>query len=154
MKSKNRLNINFYLSKAQSNILFSEARFKVVRTGRQFGKSYLGAVFVITLALQKKYSTGWIVAPVFRQALMLLDKVRELCETNGIEFVYNKTEMMIYFPLTHSKVCAMSGDDPNKIRGQTLDFLVIDEAAFIGSDIYEEHLNRASLKRNIGLSFR
>ena len=140
VKSKNVLNINFYLSKAQSTILFSKARFKVVKTGRQFGKSYLGAVFVVTLALQKKNSTGWIVAPVFRQALMLLDKVRELCETNKIEFVYNKTEMMIYFPLTHSKVCAMSGDDPNKIRGQTLDYLVIDEAAFIGSDIYEEHL--------------
>lgn len=132
--------INFYLSPAQKRILNSKARFKVVRTGRQFGKSHMGAVFVIIQALSKRHSVGWIVAPVFRQAVMLLDKVRELCDLQGIKYDYNKTEMTIYFPLSKSKVCAMSGDDPDKIRGQTLDYLIIDEAAFLKSNIYEEHL--------------
>ena len=145
--------INFWLSPAQKKILNSHARFKVVRTGRQFGKSHMGAVFVIIQAMSKKHSVGWIVAPVFRQAVMLLDKVRELCDGQGIKYDYNKTEMTIYFPLTRSKVCAMSGDDPDKIRGQTLDYLIIDEAAFLKSNIYEEHLEPMVAVRNAPVIF-
>lgn len=136
------LDINLSLTPMQLKILQDNHRFKVLCIGRQSGKSHLAACMVIMKALQKPNSVIWLISPVYRQSGYMFDKIVTLCKDNNIPISTKRSnqDMVITFSITGSKFQALSGDDGDKLRGQTLDYLILDEAAMLNDEIWSKYL--------------
>jgi hypothetical protein len=56
------------LSRPQSRVFLSPARFKVVVAGRRFGKTYLSLPELLAMVWKKPKALAWYIAPTYRQA--------------------------------------------------------------------------------------
>lgn len=130
------------LTENQWNILKDPHRFKIVCCGRQFGKSHFAAGTAILLAHKQPNSRIWVISPSYRQSTFMFDKVVELCRQNNIPINVKKSnlELVITFTITGSTFQALSGDAPDKLRGATLSYLIVDEAAMLSDEIWTTHL--------------
>lgn len=114
----------------QNEVFRDPSRFKVVVTGRQFGKTHLGAVMCLAQALRG--GDVWWVAPTFdltdRGWKVILGLVAQIAE--NVEGVRSEGRplMRVRFP-SGGSIQARSADNPDSLRGATLDGLVFDEAA-------------------------
>lgn len=136
------LNITIPLSDWQRTVLADNHRFKVVCSGRQAGKSHMAAAYAIVKSLSKKKAVTWVLSPSFRQSGFLFDKIVAFTDEYKIPVTVKRSqqEMSILFRLTGSIVQAVSADDPDKLRGATLDAIIVDEAAMVKDGIFDEHI--------------
>lgn len=136
------LNIEIPMTENQRRILLDNHRNKVALCGRQFGKSHFAAGTVNVVALSTRNARIWVISPTYRQSGYLFDKVEQMCKENNIPIRVKKSnqEMIITYLTTGSTFQALSGDDPDKLRGQTLNYLIIDEAAMLDDEIWNKHL--------------
>ena len=110
----------------QREVFASAARFKVVCCGRQFGKTSLGAVMCIAAAMAGKHV--WWVAPSFpigELGWYIIDRLAR--QIPGTRF-----EGRPVFRITFASggtIQLRSADNPDSLRGATLDGVVFDEAA-------------------------
>ena len=118
----------------------SGARFRALCTGRRFGKSVLAsreAIYNILIDGKR----GWIVAPnyeltkkVFREVIIILNKVFPA-------LIERQSEANTYIKLRNgSELVGKSADNPVSLLGEGLDFLIVDEAASIKREVWEEYL--------------
>lgn len=124
---------------AQQAVWNHPARFQVLATGRRFGKSRLGALrCVFTGASGKR---AWWVAPSFPMASIGWRMVKALAkQLPGVTI--RESDRMITFP-GGGWVQVKSADNPDSLRGEGLDFLVIDECAFVREEAWTEALRPA-----------
>ena len=110
----------------QQEVFQDPSRFKVVVTGRQFGKTNLGAVVCVAAALRG--ASIWWVAPTFDLTERGWKVILELCgQLPGV-----RSEGRPVWRVTlpgGGTIQARSADNPDSLRGATLDGLVFDEAA-------------------------
>ena len=137
------------LTKPQLKVSSSEARFRVLVSGRRFGKTYL------CITEMMKYATGvnkkiWYVAPTFKMAKEIVwSKLKEmLSDFNWIEDI-NESNMTITIKKTGSKISLKGCDAYDSLRGVGLDFLILDEFADIDEKAWTEVL-RASVSDTEG----
>jgi len=110
----------------QSLVLNDPARFKVVVTGRQFGKTHLGAVMCVSAALRG--GSVWWVAPTFDLTERGWKVILDLCgQIPGIRSE-GRPVWRVMLP-TGGMIQGRSADNPDSLRGATLDGLVFDECA-------------------------
>jgi predicted phage terminase large subunit-like protein len=110
----------------QLEVFQNAARFKVVVCGRQWGKTALGAVMCVTAALRGK--DVWWVAPSYPLAEHAWRYLHRLSvQIPGVRF-QEKPIYRITFP-TGGTIQLKSADNPDSLRGATLDGVVFDEAA-------------------------
>lgn len=132
--------------------LLSPARYKVSVHGRRWGKSVMGMIAVLaghgpTPETWKGAITGgniWWVAPTYGIAAVIWRMLKEASRDAWIE--KNETQKRIEFP-GGGAVSIKSGDDPDTLRGDGLDGVVIDEAAFHQEDAIKSVLPSLSDKR-------
>src|SRR5260221_635813 len=111
---------------AQREIVRSPARFKVVAAGRRFGKTRLGSILCLTTILQRSGRIWWI-APSYKMAEVGWRTMKSLAvQIQGTRI--HETEREIEFP-GGGIVAARSADDPQSLRGESLDGVVLDECA-------------------------
>lgn len=114
------------LSEHQHEVFTDPARFKVVACGRQFGKTHLGATMCVAAALRG--GSIWWVAPTFdlteRGWVQILDLVSKIPGVRS----EGRPIWRVKLP-TGGVIQARSADNPDSLRGSTLDGLVFDEAA-------------------------
>ena len=133
------------LHPSQENIRTTDARFAVLACGRRWGKTRLGSALCIAAALQGGRS--WWVAPSYKVAAVGWRVIRQLAvQIPGAQVA--KVERMIELP-TGGSVQVRSADDPDSLRGEGLDFLVMDECAFVKEAAWNEAL-RPSLSDRKG----
>ncbi len=110
----------------QELVFYDEARFKVVACGRQFGKTNLGAVMCVAAALRGKEI--WWVAPTFDLTERGWKVILKLA--GGVPNVRSEGRPVwrVTFPGGGS-IQAKSSENPDSLRGATLDGLVFDECA-------------------------
>lgn len=124
------------------------ARFQVLATGRRFGKSRLGALRTVYTGASGK--RAWWVAPSFPMASIGWRMVKALArQLPGV--VIRESDRMITFP-GGGWVQVKSADNPDSLRGEGLDFLVIDECAFVREEAWTEAL-RPSLSDRQGRAY-
>lgn len=123
-------------------------RFRVLSAGRRFGKTTLAIVELLNAAGKIK-QTCWYVAPTYRQAKQIAwDKLKELTPPTWIKGKPNETDLTIVLR-SHSKISLRGADNPDSLRGPGLNFLVIDETAFVKECVWEEVL-RPMLSDTLG----
>lgn len=124
------------LHKKQQLVYNSKARFKILSCGRQWGKTSL--VYVMAVECAVKGGVVWWVAPTSSIAGIgwrLLQS--NLKDVPGVEI--HITEKRIYLP-TGGEIWIKSADNPDGLRGATLDLIIVDEAAYIKDEVWYEVL--------------
>ena len=115
------------LSVPQKTVADDLSRFKVLITGRRFGKTTLGIREICKSASTKPGSINWAVCPSYRMAKQIwwAELKKKLNELRWIEST-NEAELTIR--LKNKSVIALKGcDSPDSLRGVGLDFVIFDE---------------------------
>lgn len=140
----------------QQQIHASTAKRRVACLGRQSGKSEAASVEAVFQLFAQPGSAGWVVAPTYDQAEVIynrvVDKASLLAERYpAIEVQAKRRRLQVL--VTHydrpkhqpgAKVKAVSefrgksADRPDNLRGATLDFVIVDEAAMIPFSVWSE----------------
>lgn len=112
----------------------STARFRICTTGRRWGKTLAATWEIINVSVTKPRSTSMWVAPSYDQSRIAWEMVGWLPE----EVVARRLESTLDLWLVNrSHIKFRSADKPKNLRGFGLDFLVVDEAAFIAKDLWD-----------------
>lgn len=122
----------------QSLVLAHLARFKVVACGRRWGKTETGKIAVIETAARG--GVAWWIMPSYRMA----DDVWRSLKTTLAGAWDEKNEQGRTIVLPGGGVIRVrSGDDPDSLRGASLDLAVLDEAAFLRESVWTSALRPA-----------
>jgi len=135
--------------RAQRQILADSHRYRVVACGRRFGKTELGKQAIIRRALVGQVC--WWVAPTY---LMASDVWRALKVTLAPipNVAVNAAEHRITLP-NGGEIAVRSAHTPDTLRGAGLDFVVLDEAAFLEPVTWPEVIRPMLLERRGGALF-
>lgn len=140
------------LSQAQQQVADSRARFKVLVTGRRFGKTHL-AIRQLCYNATRPNSRVWYIAPSYRQAKnivwqQLKDRLRPLRWIDRI----NESDLSIRL-VNGSEIALKGADNEDSLRGVGLDYVVMDEMQNINSDAWNLVIRPTLSDRNGGALF-
>jgi len=96
--------------------------------------SIFAAYRTVQKALQKPNSVNWVIAPTYNATMLLWRKVIKFLPEELIEEI-NRSESVIYL-VNGAEIWAKSADRPEVLRGEGIDFVVLDEAAFIKPEVW------------------
>tara|TARA_A100001515_G_scaffold137517_2_gene130201 strand:- start:952 stop:2169 length:1218 start_codon:yes stop_codon:yes gene_type:complete len=127
------------LTKPQTEVIKEKSRFRVLITGRRFGKTYL-AINELAKFASKSNQKVWYVAPTYRQAKQIVwtELKQKLIEH---KWVKNINHSDLTFLLKNNSTITLRGsDNENALRGVGINFLVIDEFADVSKEAWYEVL--------------
>ena len=129
----------------QEDFHTSKARIRVLSCGRRVGKTTAAVNEGLKLALSVK-SIGMIVAPTYAQTGILWRAlIYDFCPPMLILYI-NKSERIIEL-INGSLIYFKSADNPPSMRGYGLDWVVIDEAAYVVAEVWENVIRPALADR-------
>ena len=137
------------LTKPQYEVSSCNKRFRVLISGRRFGKTYLCITEMMKYA-SKPNQKIWYVAPTFKMAKEIAwSNLKEMLnQFNWIDDI-NETTMSIRIRKTNSVISLKGADNYDALRGSGLNFLILDEFADIDKKAWFEVL-RASVSDTLG----
>ena len=118
------------LSSPQNEVINNKSRFRVLITGRRFGKTFLAINELAKFASQSNKKV-WYVAPSYRQAKSICwnDLKDRMIKHKWVKNI-NNSDLTITL-INNSRISLRGADNENSLRGIGLDFLVMDEFADI-----------------------
>lgn len=130
------------LTDPQRQIWDSDSRFKLLCSGRRFGKTYLCIARLITWAASKPNSLNWYVTANYRMAKQIAWRQLKAMVPPNICVKRNETDLLI--ELSNGSIISLKGaENADSLRGVSLSSLVIDEAAYVKQDAWEMVLRPA-----------
>jgi hypothetical protein len=137
------------LSVKQQLIANSRSRFRVVLAGRRGGKTFLAMREVCRFA-SKPNSTVWMLANSRQQikSLVWSKLKKKLSKLNWIQST-NESELSIILK-NNSTICLKSAEQGDNLRGESLDFVCIDEFCDIDLEEIWHQIIRPSLSDKKG----
>lgn len=124
----------------QKGVYRSQARFKVVDIGRRAGKTTYGEYCAVRQGCIPNSLTWWI-APQYSQAMIGWKGIKRLAsQIPGVKF--RESEYIATFPGGGIVQCR-SGDDPDALKGEGLDLAILDEAALLKLQVWNESIRPA-----------
>jgi hypothetical protein len=134
------------LHPVQQEIAKDPTRFKVIDCGRQWGKTLLAITLCFRDATKGKRI--WHVAPSYKQTMEGWKYLLRLVNQLPKEFAQiHLSELRVTFAGGGS-IQMRTGDEPNNLRGATLDGVVLDEAAYLKPEAWT--VLRPTLARSQG----
>jgi len=127
------------LHTGQQRVRQSPARFRVLACGRRWGKTRLGSALCIETAVSG--GRAWWVAPSYPVATVgwrLLHRLAVQIPSTRIR----QGDRLIELP-TGGEIRVRSADNPDSLRGEGLDFVVMDECAFMKEDAWTQAIRPA-----------
>lgn len=129
------------LKPPQWKVFRSNARFRVLVAGRRFGKTFLATVELC----QAAWNPGrlvWYVGPTYKQAKRIVWRpIKEMTRPYW-KSRPNETDLRIEL-ITGGTICLRGADNYDSLRGDGLDFLVLDEYASIAAEAWHQVLRPA-----------
>jgi len=112
-----------------------DVKYVVLTTGRQYGKTILAQNLLLKWGLTNPKSVLMWVSPVYSQSRKVFqDLIKAIQHTDLLEEI-NKTNLTIKF-INGSVIHFKSAERADSLRGMTLNYLIIDEAAFIKDNVW------------------
>ena len=126
-------------TKPQAQVITDTSRFRILISGRRFGKTFL-AINELARFARFPNKKVWYVAPTYRQAKSICwsDLVTRLRAHKWIEDI-NNSDLTVTLR-NKSKISLRGADNENSLRGVGLDFLVMDEFSDINPVAWYEVL--------------
>jgi phage terminase large subunit-like protein len=117
----------------------SDARFKVLSAGRRWGKTRLGVNECLDVAAQG--GRAWWGSPSYKTSEVGWRPLRQIArKISGAEI--RLVDRVVNFP-GGGFVAVRSADNPDSLRGEGLDFVVMDECAFMQREAWTEAIRPA-----------
>jgi phage terminase large subunit-like protein len=123
----------------------SDARFKVLSAGRRWGKTRLGVNECLDVAAQG--GRAWWVSPSYKTSEVGWRPLRQIVRKIPNAEI-RLADRMVILP-GGGLVAIRSADNPDSLRGEGLDFVVMDECAFMQKEAWTEAI-RPSLSDRLG----
>ena len=113
-------------------------KYFALNIGRQFGKTLLGINQLLWWAINDRgCSIAWV-TPVYKQGKKVFAEMERAVSKSGL-FEFNKSDLRITG--FGSSIEFFSGERPDNIRGNTFNYMVIDEFAFTRPELWDEVLS-------------
>jgi hypothetical protein len=130
--------MNVVLKLPQKKVFLCTERFRVLVAGRRFGKTYL-ALTELCRAAWGPCRLAWYVTPTYRMGKSICWK--PLKEMTRPYWAGKPSETDLRIELTcGGTICLRGADNYDSLRGDGLDFLVLDEYASIAPEAWSEVL--------------
>lgn len=140
MNQKIQINASPHLG--QKEVHTSPARFKILSAGRRWGKTRLGVNECIDVA--GRGGRAWWVAPSYKMSDVGWRPLRQMAAKIGANI--NLVDRRITFA-SGGEVSVRSADNPDSLRGESLNLVIMDECAFMKSEAWSEALRPALADR-------
>lgn len=128
----------------------SIARFKVLACGRRWGKTRLGVALTTAVGVQQ--GRAWWIAPSYAIAEIGWRQIKGLArQLPGCTI--REGDRLVEFPGGGWVQVRTAGDDPEALRGEGLDFVVLDEAAYMCEEVWTHAIRPALSDRKGGALF-
>ena len=128
------------------SIINSDAKYHIANIGRQFGKSLLGQNLALYWMINNGPCKVMWVSPIYQQANKVHKELYEAIAESGIvqsnNFSSNELKLK-----NGSTIIFRSAERYDGIRGETLDFAILDECAFMKDDAWREAIRPTLLVR-------
>jgi hypothetical protein len=113
----------------QNSVWDNPARFKIINTGRRTGKT---TVSVVKMLYEASFGNKriWYIAPTYRQAKQIAWELLKEYTPGKAKAQFNETELKSTWN-NGSTIELKGADNPESLRGTYIDFLIMDEVAFI-----------------------
>ena len=116
-------------------ILKDPARYKVVCSGRRWGKSYFSLIYLLHKPF-KNNERRWIVFPTYRQAKMVSWSIlKDIFASKQVRI--NETELSITLD-NGAKIELKGADKPDALRGVSTTMVVLDEYSYMKANVWGE----------------
>ena len=132
------MTIEYELTEAQQTIAFCKKRFRLACTGRRFGKTFLAYAEMFMRATSREATerggiTIWYVGNTSDNARRLMwTKYLSNEKYVPARYIAKKHEQRMILTFKNgSTISVFTGEEPDSLRGSAIDFLVMDECAFI-----------------------
>src|SRR3990172_3671438 len=132
------IQINAHPHPGQRMVHRHPARFKILAAGRRWGKTRLGVNECLDVAARGGRAP-WV-APTYKMSEVGWRPIRRIGTKINAEV--RKVDRQIILP-GGGEVTVRSADNPDSLRGEGLDFIVLDECAFIVEEAWTEVLRPA-----------
>ncbi len=129
------------LKPPQWTVFGCDSRFRILVAGRRFGKTYLAMVELCRSAWAQG-KLVWYVAPTYKQAKRVAWKPLKQMTRPYWASRPNETDLRIEL-VTGGAICLRGADNYDSLRGDGLDFLILDEYASIAQEAWTEVLRPA-----------
>jgi len=140
------------LSTAQKQIFDDTNRFRVVSAGRRFGKTFLSTWEIARVARHPGKNIYYI-APTYRQAKQIMwEHLKEEMSKRRWVSRINESDLSIVL-VNGSRISLRSAENFDSMRGVSLDFAVLDEAAFMKPETWNEVVRPALSDKKGGALF-
>jgi len=130
----------------QFEVFHSPKRFRVLVAGRRFGKSELALAELLRAAKDSPNQLVWYVAPSQKFAKRTIwPRLKKL--TRNL-WARTPLEHQLHIELTNgSSIVVHGGFNPDNLRGDGLDFVVLDETSDLKPDVWAQSLHPALTDR-------
>jgi len=125
-----------------NSIINEGYKYYILNIGRQFGKTMLGINQMLYWAINHKGCNIAWVTPIYKQSKKVFDEMENVTKSSGL-FEYNRSDLTISG--FNSQIQFFSGERPDNIRGNTFDYLIVDEMAFTRPELWSEVLSATVL---------
>jgi len=130
------------LTEPQRKVYDAPERFKMLCSGRRFGKTYLCITRLVNWAATKPNSLNWYVTANYRMAKQIA--WRQLKAMIPPDVCVKRNESELSLELVNGSIIALKGaENPDTLRGVSLSTLIVDEAAYVKQDAWEMVLRPA-----------
>jgi hypothetical protein len=139
------------LKPPQWKVFRCRERFRVLVAGRRFGKTFLA----LTELIRAAWGPGrkaWYVAPTYRQAKRVAWKALKQMTKLYWSTLPNETDLTIEL-ITGGTISLRGADNYDALRGDGLDFIVLDEYASMAPEAWTEVLRPALADKEGGALF-
>ena len=119
-------------------------KFIVLTTGRQWGKTLLGMNLLLKWTITNPGVKSMWVSPVYSQASKVFETLSVAVGGTPVVKSVNRSSLTMTF-INGSSIIFKSGERADTIRGNTVDYLVVDEAAFIKNDVWNTVLKQTTM---------
>ena len=124
------------IDNARKEILYDKHRYKCIVSGRRWGKTMFSIIWLLYPEF-KHNERRWIIYPTYRQAKMVAwSTLKQFFKNQNVKI--NETELSI--TLDNGSTVELKGADASadKIRGVSLNRVVLDEYAFMKESVWSE----------------
>ena len=121
-----QIRLNAHPHEGQRAVHANPARFKVLSAGRRWGKTRLGVLECFDVATRG--GRAWWVAPTYKVSEVGWRPIKRLAPRTGGEL--RRVDRQAVWP-NGGEITVRSADEPDSLRGDGLDLVVIDEAAHL-----------------------
>jgi len=119
-------------------------KYIIASVGRQWGKSFLGMNVLLKWVLEDNNTSAIWLSPIYGQSKKVFTELSNLLSNTGLTKSINKSELTITF-INGSILYFRSAEREDNLRGNTLDYLVVDEAAYIKDNVWSQVLRATVL---------